>query len=90
MTIEDEMRVKLETALNPQQLEIINESHLHSGHAGSPGTGHSHFRMKIVSSAFAGKSRIDRHRLVNEALKEELAGKIHALTLDLHSDDEAA
>ena len=89
MTIEDEMRVKLEKSLAPSVLEIVNESHLHQGHAGSPGTGTSHFRMKIVSQAFSGKSRLERHRLVNETLKDELAGKIHALALSTHAPDEA-
>ena len=89
MTIEDEMRAKLDTALTPSVLDIINESHLHAGHAGSPGTGNSHFRMKIISEAFAGKSRVDRHRLINEILKDELAGKIHALALTVHAPGEA-
>ena len=89
MTIEDEMRAKLEDALNPSLLDIVNESDLHHGHAGSPGTGNSHFRMKIVSAAFSGKSRVERHRLVNEILKDELAGKIHALALTVHAPDEA-
>ena len=89
MTIEDEMRVKLESALKPSVLEIINESDLHQGHAGSPGTGNSHFRMNIISEAFVGKSRVDRHRQVNEILKDELAGKIHALALTIHAPGEA-
>jgi len=89
MTIEDEMRAKLETALSPELLEIINESHLHAGHAGSPGTGTSHFRMKIVSDSFTDKNRVDRHRLVNEILKDELAGKIHALALSVFAPGEA-
>jgi len=88
MTIEEEMRVKLEKSLNPSHLEIINESHLHHGHAGSPGTGNSHFRMKIVSDEFAGKSRVERHRLVNEILRDELAGIIHALSLTTQAPDE--
>lgn len=81
MSIEDQMREKLMIALEPTRLDIINESELHAGHRSSPGTGNSHFRLLIVSPAFAGKSRVDRHRLVNTVLAEELAGRIHALAL---------
>lgn len=81
MSIEDQMREKLMIALEPTRLDIINESELHAGHRSSPGTGHSHFRLLIVSPAFAGKSRVDRHRLVNTVLAEELSGRIHALAL---------
>ena len=69
------MREKLAAAFAPARLEVINESHLHAGHRNSPGTGESHFRVLIVSEAFAGKSRLARHRLVNEVLAAELAGR---------------
>jgi BolA family transcriptional regulator, general stress-responsive regulator len=75
------IRSKLEAAFAPAQLEIENESHLHSGHAGSPGTGHSHFRVRIVSEAFRGQSRLTCHRQVNEVLSDELKGVIHALAV---------
>ena len=65
----------------PTLLEVANESHFHAGHAGSPGTGESHFRVLVVAAAFAGKSRIERHRLVNAALADELAGGVHALAI---------
>lgn len=68
-------------ALEPSRLDVINESHLHAGHASSPGTGESHFRIIIVSAAFNGKSRVERHRMVNDALRAELASAIHALAL---------
>ena len=84
------IREKLTRAFQPVRLEVINESHLHAGHRGSPGTGESHFRVVIVSAVFSGKSRLARHRLVNEALATELTGKIHALALDLRSPDERA
>jgi BolA protein len=80
-TMEATLRAKLSAAFAPTALEVVNESHLHAGHAGSPGTGESHFRVKIVSDAFRGKSRIAAHRMVNDALADELAGKIHALAL---------
>jgi BolA family transcriptional regulator, general stress-responsive regulator len=72
----------------PTRLEVINESHLHAGHRGSPGTGESHFRVLIVSAQFAGKSRLQRHRLVNEALAAELKDKVHALALELRAPGE--
>ncbi len=81
MTIEDEIREKLHLAFAPVALEVINDSHRHAGHASSPGTGMSHFTVRVVSEAFAGKSRVERHRLVNAALAEELAGRIHALAI---------
>lgn len=72
---------KLERAFAPQTLEVIDESHLHAGHAGSHPNGESHFRVKIVSAAFIGKSRLDTHRMVNDALKEELRSRVHALAI---------
>lgn len=81
MTAEQTMREKLMVELEPIRLDILNESHLHAGHRSSPGTGESHFRILIVSSKFAGKSRVDRHRMVNAALAELLQGRVHALAI---------
>lgn len=81
MSVEDRIREKLTKAFAPQALEIVNDSGRHAGHAGSPGTGESHFTVKVVSAAFVGKSRLERHRMVNAALAEELTGKIHALAI---------
>jgi BolA family transcriptional regulator, general stress-responsive regulator len=81
MTAEQRIREKLMVALEPARLDVINESEMHAGHRGSPGTGESHFRILVVSAKFAGMSRVNRHRLVNEALADELAGRIHALAL---------
>jgi BolA family transcriptional regulator, general stress-responsive regulator len=89
MSVEATLRAKLEAAFRPTRLEVINESHLHAGHRSSPGTGESHFRVVIVSARFAGKSRLERHRLVNEALAAELAGKVHALALRARAPDES-
>ena len=82
------IREKLTQAFAPTRLDVINESHLHAGHRSSPGTGESHFRVLMVSELFAGKSRLARHRLVNETLAAELKGKIHALALELHAPGE--
>ena len=81
MSIEATIRAKLTAAFEPTMLEVINESHLHAGHRGSPGTGESHFRVLIEAAVFAGKSRLERHRLVNAALAAELSGGVHALAL---------
>jgi BolA protein len=81
MSVERSIREKLSRAFAPEALDVVNDSHRHAGHAGSPGTGESHFSVKVVSGAFAGKSRVERHRMVNAALAEELQGKIHALAI---------
>jgi BolA protein len=81
MSMEQVIREKLTQVFTPARLDVVNESHMHAGHAGSPGTGESHFRVTIVAEQFGGLSRVERHRLVNEALSDELAGPIHALAL---------
>jgi BolA protein len=75
------VREKLMLELRPTRLDVINESELHAGHRSSPGTGESHFRILVVASAFEGKSRVERQRIVNELLKAEISGGIHALAL---------
>jgi BolA protein len=87
-SLEATIREKLERAFAPTRLEVINESHLHAGHRGSPGTGESHFRVLIVSGLFAGKSRLERHRLVNGTLAAELKGGVHALAIQAHAPEE--
>ncbi|HEX4113490.1 MAG TPA: BolA family protein [Stellaceae bacterium] len=77
----DRMRAKLAAALTPLRLDIVDESHLHAGHAGSRPGGESHFRVVIVAAAFAGQSRLARQRRVHEILAEELAGGVHALSV---------
>ncbi|MEO7680287.1 MAG: BolA family protein [Sphingomonas sp.] len=72
---------RLTTALDPSRLEVINESHLHAGHGGDPGTGESHFAVTVESAAFAGLNRVARQRLVNKALADLLATRIHALSI---------
>lgn len=89
MSTESAIREKLMTALAPTRLDVLNESALHAGHGGSPGTGESHFRVLVVSPRFAGRSRLERHRMVNEALALELEGKIHALAISALAPGEA-
>ncbi len=90
MTRRDRMATALEEAFSPHQLEILDESHLHHGHSGWREGGETHYRVKIVSSAFSGKSRVERHRMVNEALAGELQGGLHALAISAKSPEEAA
>ncbi len=82
------MRRKLTAAFAPIVLEIVDESALHAGHAGNPGSvGETHFRVKIISAAFAGQNKVARHRAVYGVLANDMQeGGIHALALDLASD----
>ena len=81
MSLHSRMREKLMIALNPTRLDLVNESHLHAGHSSSPGTGESHFRLLIVSDNFIGKSRVARHRIVNDVVRDELRDGVHALAI---------
>ncbi len=83
MPVRDEIETRLQQAFSPRRLEVVNESHLHAGHAGSPGTGESHFRVAIAAPAFATLSRIERHRAVHAALGPDLMARIHALALQI-------
>ncbi len=89
MSVESRIREKLIEALQPIRLDVVNESHLHAGHRSSPGTGESHFRVLVVSPLFTGQSRVQRHRLVNDALAAELKGKVHALAINAYAPGEA-
>lgn len=90
MSIQATMERKLNEAFSPERLAVINESHLHAGHhhvengeeAEFDGTGETHFRVRIVSSAFAGMSRVERHRAVNALLAPELKAGLHALAIE--------
>ena len=72
---------KLREAFEPESLDVTDESHLHEGHAGHRPGGETHFRIHIVSPAFKGKTRIERHRMINATLAAELAGSVHALAI---------
>ncbi len=90
MSLEQEMRERLMIAMEPVRLDVINESHMHAGHASSPGTGESHFRLYIVSKQFLGLSRVQRQRLVNETLADLLRDRIHALAMSTYAPGETA
>jgi BolA protein len=81
MSVSDSITKKLREAFSPETLDVVDESHLHEGHAGHRPGGETHFRINIVSRAFEGKSRIDRHRMINTLLAAELAASVHALAI---------
>jgi stress-induced morphogen len=90
MSVEQSIREKLNRAFAPAEIEVVNDSHRHAGHRSSPGTGESHFSVTVVSTAFAGKSRLERHRMVNAALADELTGPVHALAVSALTPEEQA
>jgi len=88
-TVKHTITNKLREAFSPESLEVTDESHLHEGHAGHRPGGETHFRIYIVSPAFEGKSRIERHRMINTVLAGELAGSVHALAIKAQAPGEA-
>jgi BolA protein len=81
MTMKELITQRLNEQLAPTHLQVEDESHQHIGHAGWRAGGETHFRLDIVSSAFEGKSRVERHRLVNGALADAFAAGLHALAI---------
>jgi BolA family transcriptional regulator, general stress-responsive regulator len=88
MRMSERIERKLKEALAPRSLTITDDSHKHRGHAGWREGGETHFSVAILSDAFLGKSRVDRHRLVNAALAEELAEGVHALAISAKAPGE--
>jgi BolA family transcriptional regulator, general stress-responsive regulator len=88
MTAKDNITKKLREAFLPESLDVTDESHLHEGHSGHRPGGETHFRVNIVSPAFDGKSRIERHRMINTLLAPELAGSVHALAIKAQAPGE--
>lgn len=92
LSLRERMETKLKAALAANEVEVIDESHKHAGHlvheGGAPHGGETHFRIRIVSPAFAGKSRVERHRAVNALLAEEFAAGMHALALETRAPGE--
>ncbi|SFS72058.1 transcriptional regulator, BolA protein family [Sulfitobacter marinus] len=83
MSVTQEIADRLEAAFAPTELNVVDDSESHRGHAGFQEGGESHFNVKIRSAKFKGMNRIARHRAVHQALGAELIGRIHALALDL-------
>ena len=89
MTARNRIAARLTEGLAPEALEVIDESHQHAGHMGSRPGGETHFRVRITAAAFAGQSRIARHRAVNALLAEEMApGGVHALAIEARAPGE--
>jgi BolA protein len=89
MNVRERIVHSLSEALQPLKLEVIDESDRHAGHAGAREGGETHFRVRIVSQSFVGKRSVQRHRMVYDALKSEIAGGVHALALTTLTPDEA-
>jgi len=97
MSMQARIEEKLHRTFSPERLSVFNESHLHAGHHHAEsghheefdGKGETHFRVRLVSPAFAGMSRIDRHRAVNTLLADELNGGVHALAIEPAAPGEA-
>jgi BolA protein len=90
MQTSDLITEKLCKAFAPSSLRVEDESHRHEGHAGHRPGGETHFRLYIVSEAFRGKSRLERHRMINSALAAELGGGVHALAIHAAAPGEGA
>jgi BolA protein len=81
-TFRNRIESKLRAAFEPTRLEVIDESHQHAGHGGWREGGETHFRVRIGSAQFAGKSRVETHRAVNAVLADELRERVHALAIE--------
>lgn len=88
MSLKDWIGATLRERLHPISLSVVDESHQHAGHAGWREGGETHFRVDIVSEAFAGKSRVERHRMVNEVLADAFQKGLHALAIKARAPGE--
>ena len=90
MPVKEVIAEKLSAAFAPQRLDVEDESHRHEGHAGHRPGGQTHFRVTIVSEMFRGKNRIERHRMINQALAHELSSGVHALAIHASAPGESS
>jgi BolA protein len=86
--IADQIHQRLKDALAPTYIEVRNDSHLHKDHVGHPGGAETHFTVTVISDQFKGESRLARHQMVYDLLKNEMANGVHALSLRLSPPDE--
>lgn len=89
MSVAETIRSRLEDALSPTHLEVVDESHLHAGHAGARAEGETHFRVTATSTEFRGKNRVQCQRQVYNCLTDLLEGPIHALSLKLSAPEDS-
>ncbi len=85
MNRQERIAESLRQALAPQQLDVVDESSKHAGHAGARPEGETHYRLRVTSAAFAGKSRVECHRMINAVLKAEFDNGLHALAIEAHA-----
>jgi BolA protein len=90
VSVKSRIEEKLRRAFEPANLDVVDESHLHQGHVGARPGGETHFRVRITAAGFFGKNRVERHRMINAVLAEELADRVHALSLHVSAPGEAA
>ena len=88
MLMQETISRKLTETFAPLRLKVLDESHQHEGHAGHRPGGETHFRIYIVADAFRGKSRVARHRMINDTLAHELKSGVHALAIHAAAPDE--
>jgi len=92
LSLRERMETKLKMAFAPTEAQVIDESHKHAGHlvhdGGAPHGGETHFRVRIVSAEFSGKTRVERHRAVNALFADEFAAGVHALAIDARAPGE--
>ena len=89
MRMQERIAARLKASLDPVSLEVVDDSGKHAGHSGARAGGETHYSLAVVSAAFAGKSRVQRHRLVYDALAAEIAAGVHALAIDARAPGEA-
>jgi BolA protein len=90
MPVQETISKKLTDTFAPESLKVVDESNQHAGHAGHQGREETHFRIYIVADAFKGKSRVARHRLINDLLADEMKGSVHALAIHASAPGEPA
>lgn len=89
MTVKETIEKRLTAAFPDAEINVADDSHKHAGHAGARPEGETHFSVSLVSEAFAGQSRLARHRSVMSALRDELDGPVHALAINARTPEEA-
>ncbi len=89
MSIKQEMEATLNDAFAPVEMRLVDQSHLHEGHAGHDGRGESHFKLTMTSAKFSGVNRVNRQRMVHEVLDSYLKGRVHALAMILRAPEDA-
>lgn len=88
MTVKENIELKVNKLINPEILEVIDESHKHAGHVGAKPEGETHFHINMTASALNDKNRVERQRMIYKVLEDELNGPVHALSLTLKGTDD--